>query len=154
MTEERWADSETEATQTVEDGMAALNSGDDEALFDTFHMPPRADIRHRRRGLLRHSGRSGGELSARIRCQGRGFLASHGPILNPSAPQLRKQSPSVHPVDSIRQGRWAASHPPSLVDHDQARRPLGCSGAFQLRPVRAPLGKLAACYPRTRVDCF
>ena len=39
MTEERWADSEAEATQTVEDGMAALNSGDDEALFDTFHMP-------------------------------------------------------------------------------------------------------------------
>ena len=39
MIEEWWVDSESEATQTVEDGMAALNSGDDEALFDTFHMP-------------------------------------------------------------------------------------------------------------------
>ena len=39
MIEEWWVDSESEATQTVEDGMAALNSRDGEALFDTFHIP-------------------------------------------------------------------------------------------------------------------
>lgn len=39
MTERRWADSEAAATQTVKEGMAAFNAGDDEALFDTFHVP-------------------------------------------------------------------------------------------------------------------
>ena len=39
MTERRWTDSEAEAAETVKDGLAALNAGDDQTLFDTFHVP-------------------------------------------------------------------------------------------------------------------
>ena len=39
MTERRWSDSEAEAAETVKDGLAALNAGDDQTLFDTFHVP-------------------------------------------------------------------------------------------------------------------
>ncbi len=39
MTEHRWANSEAEAIQALEDFMAALNAGDNEALFDTMHVP-------------------------------------------------------------------------------------------------------------------
>ena len=39
MTERRWADSEEAATQVLKDGMAALNAGDNKALFDTMHVP-------------------------------------------------------------------------------------------------------------------
>ena len=39
MTEKRWAASEAEAIQALEAFMAALNAGDNEALFDTMHLP-------------------------------------------------------------------------------------------------------------------
>ncbi len=39
MTEPRWADSEAEAIQALEAFMAALNAGDNKALFDTMHVP-------------------------------------------------------------------------------------------------------------------
>ena len=37
--EPRWADSEAGAIQALEAFMAALNSGDNKALFDTMHVP-------------------------------------------------------------------------------------------------------------------
>jgi len=39
MTDPRWADSEAKAIQAIEAFMAALNAGDDKALFDTMHVP-------------------------------------------------------------------------------------------------------------------
>jgi len=39
MTEPRWADSEANAIQAIESFMAALNAGNDKALFDTMHVP-------------------------------------------------------------------------------------------------------------------
>ena len=39
MTEKRWAASEVEAIRAVEDFMAALNAGDNKALFNTMHVP-------------------------------------------------------------------------------------------------------------------
>ncbi len=39
MTVNRWAGSEAEAIQAIEAFMAALNTGDDQALFDTMHLP-------------------------------------------------------------------------------------------------------------------
>ena len=39
MTENRWADSEAEASRALEAFMAALNSGDNQALCDTMHVP-------------------------------------------------------------------------------------------------------------------
>ena len=39
MTEPRWADSEAKAIQALEAFMAALNAGDNKALFDTMHVP-------------------------------------------------------------------------------------------------------------------
>ena len=39
MTENRWAGSEAEAKQALEAFMAALNAGDNQALFDTMHLP-------------------------------------------------------------------------------------------------------------------
>ncbi len=39
MTENRWAGSEAKAVQAVEAFMAALNAGDNQALFDTMHLP-------------------------------------------------------------------------------------------------------------------
>ncbi|PKB79013.1 MAG: hypothetical protein BZY88_15505 [SAR202 cluster bacterium Io17-Chloro-G9] len=39
MTENRWAGSEAAAIQALEAFMAALNAGDDQALFDTMHVP-------------------------------------------------------------------------------------------------------------------
>ena len=39
MTENRWTSSEAEAIKALEDFMAALNAGDDQALFDTMHVP-------------------------------------------------------------------------------------------------------------------
>ena len=39
MTENRWAGSAAEAVQAVEAYMAALNAGDNQALFDTMHVP-------------------------------------------------------------------------------------------------------------------
>ncbi len=39
MTENQWADSEAKAVQAVEAFMAALNAGDNQALFDTMHLP-------------------------------------------------------------------------------------------------------------------
>ena len=39
MTEPRWADSEAGAIQALEAFMAALNAGDNKALFDTMHVP-------------------------------------------------------------------------------------------------------------------
>ena len=39
MTEPRWADSEGAAIQAIESFMAALNAGDNKALFDTMHVP-------------------------------------------------------------------------------------------------------------------
>ena len=39
MTENRWAGSEAKAIQAVEAFMAALNAGDNQALFDTMHLP-------------------------------------------------------------------------------------------------------------------
>ena len=39
MTENQWADSEAKAVQAVEAFMAALNAGDNQALFDTVHLP-------------------------------------------------------------------------------------------------------------------
>jgi len=39
MTENQWAGSEAKAVQAVEAFMAALNAGDNQALFDTMHLP-------------------------------------------------------------------------------------------------------------------
>ena len=39
MTENRWAGSEAGAIQALEAFMAALNAGDNHALFDTMHVP-------------------------------------------------------------------------------------------------------------------
>ncbi len=39
MTENRWAGSEAKAVQAVEDFMAALNAGNNQALFDIMHLP-------------------------------------------------------------------------------------------------------------------
>ena len=39
MTERRWEDSEAAAIQALEAFMAALNAGDNKALFDTMHVP-------------------------------------------------------------------------------------------------------------------
>ena len=39
MTDNRWAGSEAEAIQALEAFMAALNAGDNQALFDTMHVP-------------------------------------------------------------------------------------------------------------------
>ena len=39
MTENRWAGSEAEAIQELEAFMAALNARDNEALFNTMHLP-------------------------------------------------------------------------------------------------------------------
>ena len=39
MSENRWAGSEAEAILALEAYMAALNAGDDQALFDTMHVP-------------------------------------------------------------------------------------------------------------------
>ena len=39
MTVNRWAGSETEAIQALEAFMAALNAGDNQALFDSMHLP-------------------------------------------------------------------------------------------------------------------
>ena len=39
MTENRWASSEAGAIQALEAFMAALNTGDQKALFDTMHVP-------------------------------------------------------------------------------------------------------------------
>ena len=39
MTEKRWAASEAAAIRALEAFMAALNAGDNEALFDTMHVP-------------------------------------------------------------------------------------------------------------------
>ena len=39
MSENRWAGSEAEAILALEAYMAALNAGDDRALFDTMHLP-------------------------------------------------------------------------------------------------------------------
>ena len=39
MTENRWADSEAEAIRALEAFMAALNAGENQALYDTMHVP-------------------------------------------------------------------------------------------------------------------
>ena len=39
MTERRWEDSEAAAIKALEAFMAALNAGDNKALFDTMHVP-------------------------------------------------------------------------------------------------------------------
>lgn len=39
MTDKRWAGSEQEAIKALEAFMAALNAGDNQALFDTMHVP-------------------------------------------------------------------------------------------------------------------
>ena len=39
MTENRWAGSEAEAIQALEAFMSALNGRDNQALFDTMHVP-------------------------------------------------------------------------------------------------------------------
>ena len=39
MSENQWAGSEAEAILALEAYMAALNAGDDQALFDTMHVP-------------------------------------------------------------------------------------------------------------------
>ena len=39
MAENRWAGSEAEAIRALEAFMAALNSGDNQALFNTMHLP-------------------------------------------------------------------------------------------------------------------
>ncbi len=39
MTVNRWAGSVTEAIQALEAFMAALDAGDNQALFDTMHLP-------------------------------------------------------------------------------------------------------------------
>ena len=145
MTEERWADSEAEATQTVEDGMAALNSGDDEALFDTFHMP---HVRISGTGAVAfYATREDLEENYRREFAARAGDSWHHTVLDWTQ-ALHNSENKVHLFIQWtrydKDGGPLATHPPSLVDHEQARPPLGCSGAFQLRPVRAPLGKLAA----------
>ena len=47
MPENRWAGSEAEAIQALEAFVGALNAGDNQVLFDTMHLPRRADIRRR-----------------------------------------------------------------------------------------------------------
>ena len=140
MTEKRWAASEVEAIRAVEDFMAALNAGDNKALFNTMHVP---HVRISDDGVAIYATREDLEKNYL-----KGFAARAGESWHHTdldwTQALHSSENKVHLF--IQWTRYDkddghTGHPPSPVDNDQAQRPLGCSGAFQFRAVRVTLGK-------------